>query len=441
MRPRHQAGIFSFVATLCAVAPAQGLAQNVDAPVAPVAAAAEQPVITLNQIRKLTLGGELTGSRQQEYVLQLEQDKPVIIDLIPVNPLQVRTGGMRPPSATGANAPPQATAPAILEVTHPAGTVVQRTSVRGSSLLTLLRPSTWEQRVGDSGVRVALYPTQSGVYRVRARYDSRGAAEFELLVRYRAVPAPAERVKIAVGSDKEFNLRPGARTAFEIRTEAPNQWVMVDMKSSAFDSNLEVHGPGGEDSPRLASDDDSGGGNDARILVQLVRPATYSIIARSSSPAGEGRYRLRVQPYNPAELRATPIAVGETVQRSFDGREEGYFVGDTSGTYHLFKLEGKRGQRIAIAMTSNAGEIDPVLQAGVPSIAADASATGQSDFAVIARNDDHEGGPPDEDMSSAKVRLLFQEDGPIFIRAGALDELAPRGEYTIRVTEEAASAP
>jgi hypothetical protein len=68
--------------------------------------------------------------------------------------------------------------------------------------------------------------------------------------------------------------------------------ITIVMRSSSFDSWLVFDDPNG---PLRETDDDSGGGNDARITVTLPHDGRYLIVANAVRPGATGAYTLSVQ--------------------------------------------------------------------------------------------------------------------------------------------------
>ena len=173
------------------------------------------------------------------------------------------------------------------------------------------------------------------------------------------------------------------------------QRLVIDMTSSAFDTYLYLRD---SDGFLLASDDDSGDDNNARVRTILPRNGRYRIIATSFGQSARGDYRLTISewpaPEAPAAGRAQSIAVDETRDGLLEPGDE--FAGD--GPYQdRWTLEATAEQRMRIEMTST--DVDAYLILLGP------------DGQVVATNDDARG-----------------RDAAIFHRAQAA------GRYTILAT-------
>src|SRR5262249_42647959 len=96
------------------------------------------------------------------------------------------------------------------------------------------------------------------------------------LVNRPAVPDPPG---LAGVTDWAFGdiLPAGASRSYVVKLKADRTYV-IDMTSAAFDTFLELYDPAGK---KIADDDDSGGGLNARIIVTAPRDGEYRIQARS----------------------------------------------------------------------------------------------------------------------------------------------------------------
>ncbi|OGL50820.1 MAG: hypothetical protein A3C43_12580 [Candidatus Schekmanbacteria bacterium RIFCSPHIGHO2_02_FULL_38_11] len=82
-------------------------------------------------------------------------------------------------------------------------------------------------------------------------------------------------------------------------TGQANQSVDIRMSSAEIDSYLYLIYSGIFEDTIIAEDDDSGGGNDARISGELPYSGTYSIIANSRFVLETGSYTLTLEEFNP----------------------------------------------------------------------------------------------------------------------------------------------
>ncbi len=109
-------------------------------------------------------------------------------------------------------------------------------------------------------------------------------------------PAPTRVVAIGTAASGELTPRDAMLTdtsyyqpwAF---TGTAGQVVQIDMTSTDFDAFLYLEDQNGN---RLATDDDSGGGTNARIVYTLPYTGTYRILANAYRRGEKGRYTLRI---------------------------------------------------------------------------------------------------------------------------------------------------
>ncbi len=74
-------------------------------------------------------------------------------------------------------------------------------------------------------------------------------------------------------------------------TGAAGQTVTLTMTAAGFDTFINLIGP---DGTLVASDDDSGGGTNSRIVLRLAAAGAYRIEATAFSATGLGAYTLTV---------------------------------------------------------------------------------------------------------------------------------------------------
>ncbi|HUP19935.1 MAG TPA: hypothetical protein VM778_08280 [Gemmatimonadota bacterium] len=78
--------------------------------------------------------------------------------------------------------------------------------------------------------------------------------------------------------------------AYSVEASAGERIVIV-MESSDFDAYITVVSPGAEQH----SDDDSGGGTDARLELEIDESGTWTVMANAYRPGEEGAYTLRIE--------------------------------------------------------------------------------------------------------------------------------------------------
>jgi hypothetical protein len=120
---------------------------------------------------------------------------------------------------------------------------------------------------------------------------------------------------VAVGDTVEGSLD-GGMALYKLALEA-GQMVSIGLASEDFDAYLRLQDKAGMD---LASDDDSGGGLNSRLLYTAPESATYTVVVGSFADDGAGAYTLTV---STAEI--TQLAYGDAVPVSMNN-ETLYFM-------------------------------------------------------------------------------------------------------------------
>ncbi|HVL41778.1 MAG TPA: PPC domain-containing protein, partial [Brevundimonas sp.] len=189
--------------------------------------------------------------------------------------------------------------------------------------------------------------------------------------------AAASDRAIRVGQTLDGRLAPGDRQLDS--GEYINSYVLqgrrgqtLDLRltSTAFDPYLGISGPGdfsafNDDDP--AVDD----GRNSRLVVTLPADGAYRITATSYASGEQGAYRLAVLDGAGAATPAPPavrpserasadgrIAIGQTVSGSLDAGDDTL----ESGEYvDHFRFTGRRGQRVAVELTSSAFDAYTIL--------------------------------------------------------------------------------
>lgn len=192
-----------------------------------------------------------------------------------------------------------------------------------------------------------------------------------------ASAAAASDRAIRVGQTLDGRLAPGDRQLDS--GEYINSYVLqgrrgqtLDLRltSTAFDPYVGISGPGdfsafNDDDP--AVDD----GRNSRLVVTLPADGAYRITATSYASGEQGAYRLAVLDGTGAATPAPPavrpserasadgrIAIGQTVSGSLDAGDDTL----ESGEYvDHFRFTGRRGQRVAVELTSSAFDAYTIL--------------------------------------------------------------------------------
>jgi hypothetical protein len=184
------------------------------------------------------------------------------------------------------------------------------------------------------------------------------------LARAAAPPAPGQSARITPGQRLAGRLEAGDRERREGGNEdvwefdgRAGQNVMIELRSGAFDTYLELTGPDGES---IAENDDGlGEGTDSFILAQLPRRGRYVIHVRVyGDRTAEGFYELSLALAPPAAPpgRVTELRPSETLVGRLERGDS--LVGDS--TYaDIYLFRPARSGEITVALSS--GDFDAFL--------------------------------------------------------------------------------
>ncbi|WP_339929691.1 caspase family protein [uncultured Brevundimonas sp.] len=146
------------------------------------------------------------------------------------------------------------------------------------------------------------------------------------------------------------------------------QRLDLRLTSGDFDPYLAISGP----NEFSAFNDDADGGTDSRLRVTLPADGPYRITATSYAAGEMGPYQLSVQadtgptraePASRADEQASAggrITVGQTVAGTLGSGDETLDSGEYVDTY---SFAGRRGQRVAVELTSSAFDAYTILRA------------------------------------------------------------------------------
>lgn len=205
-------------------------------------------------------------------------------------------------------------------------------------------------------------------------------------------------------------LRKGDIARFDLKSEFDNRVRLGKINNGAFEE--------------LASDDDSGGDGDARLIYRAEEAGTYTLRAEAFDSASAGDYALTgtLLPPPPArEPRPVGIRRGET-------KTGALAVGDAiTGSYTLYdtyELRGRAGETFKISLSATDDAFDPVLEVG-GFIA--------GEWAMLTQNDDRTDGESDGAGSlNSQLEFTFKDGGTVLLRARSISDGATGG-YTLQV--------
>jgi hypothetical protein len=191
---------------------------------------------------------------------------------------------------------------------------------------------------------------------------------------------------------------------------SPGERLIVTMRSEDVDAYLAWGAVTGDGWEERGTDDDGGGGRDARLVFTVPATGEYGIRANTFGSRERGTYTLSVEA-RPAPS-PVPIRVGETLQGTLSEDDP---VEEDGSFYDLYLVSGAPGERIVIDMRSTA--FDAYLTGGR-----------LVDGAVepLHRNDDGGAG------TDARLEVALDADGRYAVVANSFSS-GMTGAYTLSV--------
>lgn len=228
---------------------------------------------------------------------------------------------------------------------------------------------------------------------------------------HRAIRAGTQVVDTLLGSSPKLSERGGFRT-YRFTASVGKRYV-ITMTADDFDAYVWVAREVGGLTDELDSDDDGGGGTNARLRFRPPADGSYLIVAQSLSEEGTGAFTLRLDETEPAVMPpAQPIRIGETLVGRLTDESP---VDDMEGfPYAHYTLRGN-GQRVRITM--RAADFDAYLAL------LQRRAGGEEE---VATNDDGAGG------TDARITVTLDGEYRILARPLGTDG---RGEFSVSVEE------
>jgi hypothetical protein len=194
--------------------------------------------------------------------------------------------------------------------------------------------------------------------------------------------------------------------------------LIVTLRSGAFDAFLSIMRAVGGIHEVVASDDDSGGGSDARLRWTVPVTGTYVVVAQALNPEGAGGYTLSVETAPPARP-VTPVAI--SVGETRDGvltEESSLLPEEPTDVFHdLYAFDARAGQELVVTLDSD--DFDAFLAVGPLS---------GTTIDIAATDDDSGTG------TNARVRFTVPQDGRYGIQVRGLGPDAI-GRYRLSVSE------
>ena len=211
----------------------------------------------------------------------------------------------------------------------------------------------------------------------------------------------------------------GRFKVYQFRAQAGVRYV-VNVQSRDFDSIVRLARNVGGITDFIASDDDGGPENDARLRFQVPAAGTYLLVAQSSRREGTGAFTIQldtavVRRAVPRDVRAGESIRGELTEDDADLADtvEPVEGEDPSGFYDLYRLDARAGQRLRITVASD--QFVPMAAIG----------TLQNDeFVALASS----GGE-----TPGILTYRVAEDGEYYVQAGSRGH--DTGPYTLRIED------
>ncbi|MBE9042672.1 DVUA0089 family protein [Oscillatoriales cyanobacterium LEGE 11467] len=187
--------------------------------------------------------------------------------------------------------------------------------------------------------------------------------------------------------------------------------ISIEMQSGEIDPYLILLAPGGRE---LAQDDDSGGGTNAQIVVQLPESGTYTLIANSYAGDESGAYRLELKTTRTEGSIPKPQETGGTIllERGELGPGDTVLPNDNS-FFDLHSFEGRAGQTVTITLESDQFDTYLVLL--------------DSEGSAIDQNDDARNG-----NTNSMLRVTLPQSGTYRVVVNSYDNTG-NGRYTLTV--------
>lgn len=264
---------------------------------------------------------------------------------------------------------------------------------------------------GGQDARIRFTATEAGLYTVRANALNAGMlGPYSLRVASYTAPPPPVVTPITVGATVEGALRDGGSRledgdklyAVYTFTAKKGDRIALSTNASEFDSMVELGRTANGVFTSIASDDDSGGDKNARLLQVLQEDGEYTVRVLGFDKDAKGAYSLKLEalPAPGPAPRPKSINKGQVVRGELTDRSAQL---DDFRPYDYYSIRGRAGETVTIILRSEA--FDAVLDVG---------ALTPGGFAVVKNDDDGAGG------TNAKVDFTFTSTGTVIIRTSAL---------------------
>ncbi|HET6231703.1 MAG TPA: PPC domain-containing protein [Longimicrobiaceae bacterium] len=275
---------------------------------------------------------------------------------------------------------------------------------------------------GNSDARLRYTLPETGTYFVVAQsLKPEGLGSFTVAVDTLPTPVNTPPVPVRLGQTVSGRLEEtdptldADGTHYDLYTfeGRKGQRLEIAMQAADFDAYLGFGRMEGGDVHVTESDDDSGGGTNARLRATLPEDGRYVIRANAIGENSTGAYTLQVSERAPApQPVASNLAVGQTVSGTLADTDP---AAEDDSYYDLYRFTGHAGEKITITMTSDAFDSFVVL-----------GRMENGEFKQIDTDDDGAGG------NNSKLERTLDADGEYLIRANSIAAHST-GAYTIKL--------
>lgn len=273
---------------------------------------------------------------------------------------------------------------------------------------------------GDTDARLRFHAVEAGTYIIVAQaLGAEGNGAYTLQVEQAPAPQPAVARRITVGETLTGTIDENSPLLEEMDdipyalfslSERGGRRIRITLTAEDFDAYLSVVRVTASGEEEVASNDDSGGGTNARVT--FAADGEYRIIARPLGAGGAGAYSIAVSDAPASVVITRAIRVGDTAEGEITAADPEM---ESGAYYHQFEIEAREGDRLRITLRSES--FDSFLRWG---------RAGESGFDELESDDDG-GGNVD-----SRLDLTVPRSGKYLIRVSSLGA-GQTGSYRLTI--------